>query len=351
MSKVRIGGEAVRKFIIENIGAHPRDIVRVTAEKFGCSRQAVHKHVQRLIAEGAVTDGGQTRNKTYQLAPLVKWSKNFELAAGLAEDAVWRSDIVERLEKLPENVLHIWHYGFTEMFNNVIDHSGARIVSVFLTKTAAATTIDILDDGVGIFKKIKSALDLADERHAVLELAKGKFTTDPRNHSGEGIFFTSRMFDEFVIASGDVFFSHQFEETEDWILQLSANSGGTLVKMVLHNHTARTTKKVFDKFTSDDDYGFTKTVVPVELMRYGDDNLVSRSQAKRLLARLDRFKTVVLDFSGVASVGQAFADEVFRVFRSRNPNVEVVPIHASLEVKRMITRAESLGAEGELGDT
>ena len=159
MTKIRVGGEPVRKFIIESLGGHSRDIVRVTAEKFGCSRQAVHKHLQRLIADGSVTDGGQTRNKTYQLAPLVKWSKQYELASGLAEDFVWRTDIAELLGKLPENVLSIWHYGFTEMFNNVIDHSGAKTVSISLTKTAAATTIDIYDDGVGVFKKIQAALD------------------------------------------------------------------------------------------------------------------------------------------------------------------------------------------------
>lgn len=351
MTKVRSGGELVRKFIIENLAEHPRDIVRLTSAKFGCSRQAVHKHLQRLIADGSVTDGGQTRNKTYQLAPRVKWSKQYPLASDLAEDSVWRTDIAELLGKLPENVLSIWHYGFTEMFNNVIDHSGARFVSLSLIKTAASTTIEICDDGVGIFKKIQAALNLVDERHAVLELAKGKFTTDPRNHSGEGIFFTSRMFDEFMISSGEVFFSHEFDEIEDWILQSSSASGGTLVKMVLHNHTARTTKKVFDKFTSDGDYGFTKTVVPVKLMRYGDDNLVSRSQAKRLLSRFDRFRTVVLDFAGIASVGQAFADEVFRVFRSKYPNVEVVPIHTSSEVKRMISRAEALGAAGANRDS
>lgn len=346
MTKVRVGGEPVRKFIIENLSEHPRDIVRLTAEQFGCSRQAAHKHLQRLISDGSVTDGGQTRNKTYQLAPLVKWNKVYPLEAGIAEDAVWRTDVSDLLGKLPENVLDIWHYGFTEMFNNVIDHSGAQLVSITLTKTAASTTIDIYDNGVGIFKKIQSALGLLDERHSVLELAKGKFTTDPNNHSGEGIFFSSRMFDEFMISSGEVFFSHEFDTQEDWILQYGSSGGGTLVQMILHNHTSRTLKKVFDKFTSDDDYGFTKTVVPVKLMRYGDDNLVSRSQAKRLLSRFDRFKTVVLDFAGIASIGQAFADEVFRVFRIKNPAVEIVPIHTTQDVKRMISRAESLGAMG-----
>jgi hypothetical protein len=347
MSKIRSGGEFVRRFLIEHIAAHPTDVARVAAEKFSCTRQAVHKHLQRLVAEGSVVVSGQTRNKRYELAPLVTWSMRYELGSGLAEDAVWRKDVSHQLGKLPENVLSLWHYGFTEMFNNVIDHSGARHATVSLVKTAAGTTIDIYDDGVGIFKKIQGALDLADERHAVLELAKGKFTTDPTNHSGEGIFFSSRMFDRFVIASGEVYFSHEYDEKEDWILQASSASGGTLVRMTLHNHTARTLKKVFDKFTSDEDYGFTKTVVPVKLMRYGDDNLVSRSQAKRLLSRFDRFKVVVLDFSGVASVGQAFADEVFRVFRAKHPEVEIVPVHASSEVKRMISRAETLG----LGNT
>ncbi|MBE7419183.1 MAG: DUF4325 domain-containing protein [Ideonella sp.] len=347
MTTTRVRGEVARKFIIEHLDAHPSDIVRVTAEKFGFTRQAVHKHLQRLIAEGAVAQSGQTRSKVYRLAALVEWQKHYAIGEGLSEDVVWRNDVAPSLGKLPENVLSIWHYGFTEMFNNVIDHSGARDVLVSLTKTAAATTIEIYDNGVGIFKKIQAALDLLDERHAVLELAKGKFTTDPANHSGEGIFFSSRMFDEFDVLSGEVYFSHEFDKKEDLILQRNAPRDGTLVRMVLHNHTARTTKKVFDRFTSDDEYGFNKTVVPVKLMRYGDDNLVSRSQAKRLLSRFDRFKIVMLDFSGVASVGQAFADEVFRVFRLKHPEVELIPMHASSEVKRMISRAEALGAAGD----
>jgi anti-sigma regulatory factor (Ser/Thr protein kinase)/biotin operon repressor len=345
MTKVRAGGELVRKFLIENIDAHAADIVKVAGEKFGCTRQAVHKHLKRLVDEGAVLVTGNTRSKRYSLAPLLEWTREYPVSRELAEDTVWRTDISPLLGKLPENVLNIWHYGFTEMFNNVIDHSGASSVVVLVRKTAATTRIEIYDDGVGIFKKIQAALNLVDERHSVLELAKGKFTTDPANHSGEGIFFSSRMFDEFDILSGEVYFSHEFVKKEDWILQRSSPRGGTLVTMVLHNHTARTTKKVFDKFSWGDDYGFNTTVVPVKLMRYGDDNLVSRSQAKRLLARVDRFKIVMLDFSGVTSIGQAFADEVFRVFKAKHGEVQLLPIHASSEVRRMISRAETLASE------
>jgi anti-sigma regulatory factor (Ser/Thr protein kinase) len=342
MTTVRVRGEAVRRFIIDHVEKHPSNIVRVTSEKFDCTRQAVHKHIARLNAEGAISVAGSPRRKVYSLAAQVKWRKEYLLAPGLTEDQVWRENIAPSLGKLPDNVLSIWQYGFTEMFNNAIDHSGGRTVIVEFTKTAAFTEVKLLDDGVGIFRKIKSAMSLLDERHAVLELAKGKFTTDPRNHSGEGIFFTSRMFDGFEILSGDVYFSHEFDKPEDWIVQRPKPTDGTAVFMKLHNHTSRTTRKVFDKFASPDDYGFTKTVVPVKLMRYGDDNLVSRSQARRLLARIEKFKTVVLDFSGVSSVGQAFADEVFRVFTNAHPEVELLSIHMNSEVKRMVTRAQSL---------
>jgi hypothetical protein len=39
------------------------------------------------------------------------------------------------------------------------------------------------------------------EKDAIIELAKGKRTTDKTRHSGQGIFFTSKAFDDFVIIS------------------------------------------------------------------------------------------------------------------------------------------------------
>jgi len=339
MTKVRERGETVRKYILANVEKHPADIARMTADRFGITRQAVNKHLQKLVGERALKQHGITRNCSYQLAPLAHWRKTFPLAKTLAEDRVWREDVVPSLGQMPRNVLEIWHYGFTEIFNNAIDHSEGSQIAVDFRKTASTTQIAIHDNGVGIFKKIQTALGLIDERHAVLELAKGKLTTDPARHTGEGIFFASRMFDDFEILSGGIHFSHQFDKKEDWILERDRFSSGTAVWMKLNNHTARTTKKVFDQFTSGEDYGFTKTVVPVKLTQYGDENLVSRSQAKRLLARVERFETVILDFSGVESVGQAFADEIFRVFAAQHPNVALLELNANSAVKRMINRA------------
>lgn len=335
MPAIRDRGKAVRMFIVANVARHPADIVRCTAERFDCTRQAVHRHIQRLVEEGALVESGKTRNRTYALAELISWSQSFPVASCGDEGDIWLRYMRDLLRPLATNVMDIWQYGFTEMFNNALDHAQASTITVDVIKTAANSVVTIRDDGVGIFRKIQAALGLLDERHAVLELAKGKFTTDPQRHSGEGIFFSSRMFDQFSITSGSVSFSHQAKAPEDWILEAEARSG-TTVRMELGNHTARSINKVFKQFTSGDDFGFTKTVVPVQLAQYGDDNLVSRSQAKRLIARFEKFRTVVLDFKGVVLIGQAFADEVFRVFALAHPEVELIPLNANKEVRRMI---------------
>lgn len=119
----------------------------------------------------------------------------------------------------------------------------------------------------------------------MLELSKGKLTTDPDNHTGEGIFFSSRMFDEYAILSGGVYFSHEYNKPEDWIMERKKPSTGTTVFMKMSNNSARKIKAIFNEYASGDDYGFDKTVVPVSLARYGNERLVSRSQAKRFISQ------------------------------------------------------------------
>jgi hypothetical protein len=346
MGHVRARGEDVRRYIIENVEKFPKDISKRTAEKFGITRQAVNKHLRRLTDEKALTETGETRSRVYKLSPLSEWMKTYKLE-GLEEDVVWRDDILPVLGQVPDNVRNIWQYGFTEMFNNALDHSAGTEITVRIKKTAATSEMMIIDNGVGIFRKIQKEMNLLDERHAILELSKGKLTTDPANHTGEGIFFSSRMFDEYDILSGGVYFSHQFGDEEDWILEREISRTGTGVWMKLHNHTARTPKKIFDQYADGEDYGFNKTVVPVNLARYGNDQLVSRSQAKRVLARVELFKIVMFDFKGVDMIGQAFADEIFRVFANRHPEITLHEMNANSAVKRMIERAKSGGISAE----
>ncbi|MBN1594397.1 DUF4325 domain-containing protein [candidate division FCPU426 bacterium] len=340
--RIRARGEDIRHFIVANVEKHPFDISKKTAEHFGITRQAVNKHLHRLIFEQALMQTGQTRNRSYKLMPISEAQKAYTISSELAEDMVWRRDLLPVFDEMPDNIRDIWHYGFTEMFNNVIDHSGGSVVILRLKKTAFYTEMAILDNGVGIFKKIQAELNLLDERHAILELSKGKLTTDPKRHTGEGIFFTSRMFDSFDILSGGVFFTHKYGDPEDWILAGEFQSG-TSVWMKIDNHSARTCKKIFDQYSSGSDYGFSKTVVPVKLAQYGNDRLISRSQAKRLLARVELFRKVILDFTDVPAIGAAFADEIFRVFAREHPDIELVAIKQNSEVKRMIARAQAAG--------
>jgi len=66
---------------------------------------------------------------------------------------------------------------------------------------------------------------------------------------------------------------------------------------------------------------------------------VSRSQARRLVSGLERFREVVLDFRGVELVGQGFADEVFRVWARQHLEVALIPIAMSPPVAFMVERA------------
>ncbi len=338
--RVRRRGEGVRQFILENVERHSHAMTALTSEKFNISRQAAHRHLKNLVSEGALAQKGHTRNRTYQLTPLLQHQESFTFAPGIDEDFAWAQHVEPIVGKFPENVVSIWQYCFTEMFNNAIDHSGAPGAFLKITKTAANTQIVLMDAGVGIFKKIQTAMNLADERHAILELSKGKLTTDPIKHTGQGLFFTSRLLDSFDILSGNVYFSHVLGTEEDWILERPESQTGTAIFMKLNNHTSKTFKKISDSYSDEDDLGFIKTVVPVKLAQYGNENLISRSQAKRVMARVELFKTVVLNFDGVPTVGQAFTDEIFRVFANTHPTIKIVPINANSEVKRMIASAK-----------
>ena len=339
--QVRQPGEVVRDFIVRNIGDHTDDIVAVTSAKFDCTPQAVHKHLKRLVEEGAITRAGARKTPGYKLAQLDTRTWHHELNGKLAEDVVWERDLLPHLQALPKNVLGIWSYAFTEMVNNVIDHSGGKKLTVRMNRTATTTEIEVADDGVGIFRKIQGELDLVDERLAIFELSKGKLTTDPKNHTGQGIFFSSRMMDEFIILSGGLHFDHQLGKAHDVLLERDNPRNGTLVRMVLNNHTSRSTKKVFDAFSSKDgDYTFNKTIVPVRLGKLASE-LVSRSQAKRLLARVDLFEVVIFDFAGVETIGQAFADEIFRVYARSHSGITMHPMNATKQVAEMIARAQA----------
>jgi len=326
----------IRNFILDKVEEHPDSIAHVVMEQFSISRQLVSHHIRHLIREGLLIAEGNTRQRTYQLKPIVE--KVFPLAinSDLEEHEVWIQYFAEYFKQFKENINDICNYGFTEMFNNAIDHSGGSHGVIGYTHLPNRIKLFVSDDGIGIFNKITRELALADNREAILELSKGKVTTDPQNHTGEGIFFTTRMFDKYSILSGDLYFSHNY--FGDWLIEdKEEGTQGTFVRMEIETKSNRTMQEIFDKYSGEEyDFGFRRTHVPVLLAKYGEEKLVSRSQAKRILARFDRFDEVLLDFNGVDFIGQAFADEIFRVYKHKNPNTKVFWIRANSRVDSTI---------------
>jgi len=341
MSLTKKKRDEIKQFILWNVSQHPKDIVHFTQKKYKVSKTTVLNYLSELGHDKLIEITGSTRDREYILKPSAFFTQKYQIKDRLAEDKIWRTDIVSLMGDLKENVKTICHYGFTEIFNNAIDHSEGTLIVVSITVWIDRVLLCIEDNGVGIFNKIQKEYELDDPLHAILELSKGKLTTDPENHTGEGIFFTSRMFDIFVISSGKYSFTTSgidvmFESERDVL--------GTEVYMEIARRSDGTTEGVFSQFTSDSDkYGFTKTIVPVKLARYGNENLISRSQAKRLMSRLDRFKTVVLDFDKVTTIGRAFADEIFRVYSKSHPNTKILTIHDSKEIRRLVDEIQNSG--------
>jgi len=333
--------EIIRALLREIYVKNSSPVVAV-GQEFGVSRQTLYRYLSELVNNGTVSIAGNGKSRQYLLTKKENIYK-FKIE-GLQEDIVWSEYVKPLLKDLPTNVLSACSYGFTEILNNAIDHSESTYVTIFLKQNVFVVEFLIVDHGVGIFNKIGRALSLGDPKFAILELAKGKFTTAPDKHTGEGIFFTSRIFDGFYVVSGELTFSSG-RNKEDYLFEKLTNTPlkGTVVSMIINRESDVSISDVFDQFSSvdDDSYGFSKTHVPVRLVDIDDGALISRSQAKRLMQRFDRFKEIILDFKDVTEIGQGFADEVFRVFTREHPDINLLPINMSDDVKKMVMRAKS----------
>ena len=326
---------------MEKVTDCPTEISSITANEFGVSRQSVYRHLKKLVNDGLLTSTGQTRSREYHLKSLVEETFTVNITPDLEEDRVWSTNVLPVLHGATGNVADICHYGFTEILNNVIDHSESEEAQIEVKRDAVNIQMVVEDQGIGIFAKIQLEYDLNDADHALQELSKGKLTTDPESHTGEGIFFTSQMFDEFIIISGETGFRRTFEGT--YVLVGSPTGKpypGTLVIMTIRTNAQQTMREIFDRFASDeDDYSFSRTHIAIGLFRFKGGGLVSRSQAKRILSRIDQFKEVILDFQGIDDIGSSFADEIFRVFKRHNPEITLTPVNTTPYVERAIQRA------------
>ena len=327
--------DKIKEFLLKtiSIGENP---YKAMENNFKISRQTVSKYLNELVEKNYITKNSKGN---YAINFYISESKIYK-NKNLEEDIVY-DELIKKYEiDKKNNVKHILVYAFTEMLNNAIEHSEGTEISIHYTENYFNIFVIIKDNGIGIFRKIVRDHNLKNENEAIFELKKGKLTSDAENHSGEGIFFTSKVVDYFLISSFNKTFSsgsneyfYNKEENKEKCIK------GTEVILILNKNTERTTKEIFDEYTGDD-FVFNKTKITVHLAKdYLGHDFVSRSLAKRILMNVEKFKIIVLDFENIDNIGQGFADEVFRVFKNKNPDITIVPVNMNEEIEFMINRA------------
>lgn len=317
----------------------------------GVSRQYVNMVISELIAEDHVIKIGGTRSAFYVTKEYV--TKHPAVVPAVFKKTYKNQSLEEhkvlldieagfpKLMQLSENVRSIFTFAFSEMFNNAIEHSQSKVITVEVSVKGNELLFVVSDSGIGVFRNIMKKRKLETEIQAIQDLLKGKTTTMPKSHSGEGIFFTSKSGDLFILDSFGYRLDISTEKSDVSIHHVSFKKRGTKVVFSIRTDSDRHLNEVFKKYTNfatEGDYGFDKTEIRVKLYTTGGIH-ISRSQARRILVGLEKFKIIVFDYEQVPMVGQAFADEVYRVFQKLHPHIRLENEHMNEGVQFMIERA------------
>lgn len=340
-----INQDKVKNYILRLIKNERKDYVKATVESFNISKSSVYNYMKQMENDGLIEkkDGGYIIRTNF-------YHYSFKNDGTLGEDRVYNQFISKHIQ-FKKNVNSIWNYAFTEMMNNAIEHSEAESIMIGIFQNHLETQILIRDNGIGIFKNIQRFMKESKNEDISLQdcvslLFAGKFTTVQQYHTGEGIFFTSHIMDEFVIYSDDNFFTRNnfaSSQIENSNLHNFMNMDkGTIVRMTLNNDSKKVLSEIFNTFAPADE-GFIKTTIPVSHM-FSGGNPVSRSEARRLLESISVFSDINLDFSGVEEIGQGFAHELFVLGKQKYPHINLRTTNTCKAVENMIKRVINTSA-------
>ena len=327
------------QYLLEKMDEKVPNVVKMVSETFEINQNTVHTYIKELLNSDTIR---RVKRGTYEL---VTETSIYQFARDKGEieeeQVIYDEYLQSHFKGFPRNVMSIWEYALGEIINNVIDHSEAKNLTITVKTNNLCTKISIVDNGVGIFKKIKDHFGFHSTDEAICELFKGKLTTDPDRHSGEGIFFTSKLVDRFVIISDGKIFTNNKYDKDDLTDAMYAECG-TVVLMELSNSSNKIPSEIFNQY-SQVDGGFTKTIIP--LKNVFETAPVSRSQAKRICQRLEKFQEVILDFDGLEWMGQGFAHQIFIVFQNEYPEISLKPINMNDGVSQMYTHVTARSYE------
>ncbi|OGH84185.1 MAG: hypothetical protein A2261_00140 [Candidatus Magasanikbacteria bacterium RIFOXYA2_FULL_44_8] len=319
------------------------DITRDT----GFSRTYINRFLNELENEGAIIALGKTRQTVYVFSDqkdidvarrqINNFLRKFD-SKGLDEERIFQQIDKETgiFMELKENIHSVLHYAFTEMLNNAIDHAYSKHITVAAHRFPSRVWFSIIDTGVGVFNSVQKKFDLPNTTDTIGLLIKGKQTTDPKRHTGQGIFFTSKMADAFNLLSSNKNLRY-VKKLDDYFIDDHKTKPGTMVSFSISTTSDTDATKIFAQYTNNE-FGFDKTKVIVKLYK-NKEGLLSRSEARRIMFGLEKFSEIIFDFKDVPVIGQGFADEIFRVWQNNFPDKKIQHINANENVEAMIKMA------------
>ena len=321
-----------------------QDLVEEFQNKY--TRQYLSQKVQELVKSGDILMSGTgTRIRYAHKSKKDLFIKNFEKTyrnENLSEEKILEQIRQESLfrDNLEKSVQSILEYALSEMINNAIEHSQSKSVKVKLLRDEDKFSFFVIDYGVGVFKNVMKKLKLKSEYDAINEILKGKTTTQPKAHSGEGIFFTSKIADKFHINSKGFKLIVDNKINDVFVNTTKKYFSGSEIYFEIETNSKKHLSDIFKEYQSNSDtYAFDKTKITVKLYTL-ETIYMSRSQARRILFNLDKFNHIILDFKDVPTIGQAFADEIFRVYKNSRPDVRIETINTNDNIDFMIGRVE-----------
>lgn len=326
--------ERVRQLAARRGEIQNRDLARALR----VSPATAHRVLQALVVGGTLERTGKGRAARYRLRTV---RRRFPVK-GLDEHRAWETIAtdVARIRPLAPDAARSLAYAASEILNNAADHSRGRTVEVTVEFERSDTTVaTIHDDGIGVFRRVCEDFGFATPEDAIVQLEKGKLTSDPARHSGEGLFFSSKAVTRFRLESQGIAWVVDNQVRDSGIAPSDVRRGTRVRLEMAAGHVPRL-EDVFAAYTDPETLRFTRTRTTVKLASVGKV-LVSRSEAKRVVARLMDFRHVTLDFSGVEMVGQGFCDEIFRVFARAHPEVATEPVGMNDAVAFMVARARA----------
>lgn len=332
--------DKIYKLLLKHPGLSAEQIS--TKGKVG-DRTYVSKNLAALISEGKVRSEKHGREVKYFVCDtVIALEENLKLV-GLQEDEIWAkvrktTDFLNDLSEQAENILY---FAFTEMLNNAIDHSRSGVGYVKIWLENSKLKFIVRDKGIGVFRNVMAKKHLTSEVDAMQELIKGKLTTAARRHSGEGIFWTLKIADRFELRSYGYELVVDNTITDYTMKVIEAKIVGTEVYFEIDKDTDKSIRQLFRDYTFDKEHlTLDTTSIPINLFTEGDI-WISRSQAKKILSGLTRYKKIIFNFAGVDVIGQAFADEIFRVFNIAHPDIQLEAINMSDSVRIMVEHARN----------